>query len=136
MNELRASASRRDFLKIGSSSLGALAVGTLLPAPVAQAARRSGLVDARGDGLVPTLCEMCVWRCGVLARVRDGRVVKLDGNPDHPHSRGKLCARGQSGLMTTYDRDRVLQPLIRVGPRGGGLLPHAHSGGGPRLSGQ
>ena len=68
---------------------------------------------------------MCVWRCGVLARVRDGRVVKLEGNPDHPHSRGKLCARGQSGLMTTYDPDRVLQPLIRVGERGGGTFRKA-----------
>ena len=48
----------------------------------------------------PRMCEMCVWRCGVRAKVRDGRVVKLDGNPDHPHSRGKLCPRGQSGLMT------------------------------------
>jgi thiosulfate reductase/polysulfide reductase chain A len=122
MSDLRAPASRRDFLKLGGSSLGALALGTMLPAPVAQAARRSGLVDARGDGLVPTLCEMCVWRCGVLARVRDGRVVKLEGNPAHPHSRGKLCARGQAGLMTTYDPDRVLQPLIRVGERGSGTF--------------
>ena len=125
MDERRVPPSRRDFLKLGGTSLGALAVGALLPAPVAQAARLHGQVNARGDGVVPTLCEMCVWRCGVLARVRDGRVVKLDGNPDHPHSRGKLCARGQSGLMTTYDRDRVLQPLIRVGPRGGGVFRKA-----------
>ena len=125
MSESRASASRRDFLKLGGSSLGALALGAMLPAPVAQAARRSGLLDGRGDGVVPTLCEMCVWRCGVLARVHDGRVVKLEGNPDHPHSRGKLCARGQSGLMTTYDPDRVLQPLIRVGERGGGTFRKA-----------
>jgi thiosulfate reductase/polysulfide reductase chain A len=97
----------------------------MLPAPVAQVARDRGQLDAGGDGVIPTLCEMCVWRCGVLARVRDGRVVKLEGNPDHPHSRGKLCARGQSGLMTTYDRDRVLQPLIRVGPRGGGVFRKA-----------
>jgi thiosulfate reductase/polysulfide reductase chain A len=125
MSDLRVSASRRDFLKLGGSSLGALALGALLPAPVADAARRSGLLDSRGDGVVPTLCEMCVWRCGVLARVRDGRVVKLEGNPAHPHSRGKLCARGQSGLMTTYDPDRVLHPLIRVGERGSGTFRRA-----------
>jgi thiosulfate reductase/polysulfide reductase chain A len=47
-------------------------------------------------------------------------VVKLEGNQDHPHSHGKLCARGQSGLMNTYDPDRVLTPLIRVGKRGEG----------------
>jgi thiosulfate reductase/polysulfide reductase chain A len=117
--------SRREFLKVSGASLAALAAGAFLPPQVAQAARHNGQLDARGDGVIPTLCEMCVWRCGVLARVRDGRVVKLDGNPDHPHSRGKLCARGQSGLMTTYDRDRVLQPLIRVGPRGGGVFRKA-----------
>jgi thiosulfate reductase / polysulfide reductase chain A len=60
-----------------------------------------------------------------LAKVEDGRVVKLEGNPDHPHSQGKLCPRGQSGLMNTYDPDRVLNPLIRVGKRGEGLFRKA-----------
>jgi thiosulfate reductase/polysulfide reductase chain A len=125
MDDRRVRPTRRDFLKLGGASLGALAVGAFLPPQVAQAARLNGQLDARGDGVIPTLCEMCVWRCGVLARVRDGRVVKLDGNPDHPHSRGKMCARGQSGLMTTYDPDRVQQPLIRVGARGGGVFRKA-----------
>ncbi|HMK07666.1 MAG TPA: molybdopterin-dependent oxidoreductase [Anaerolineales bacterium] len=125
MSETRPSVSRRGFLKLGAASGGALAAGALLPPAVAEAARRRGLLNARGDGVIPTLCEMCVWRCGILARVQEGRVVKLDGNPDHPHSLGKMCARGQSGLMTTYDRDRVLHPLIRVGERGSGLFRRA-----------
>jgi thiosulfate reductase / polysulfide reductase chain A len=112
--------SRRNFLKLSSLTLGALAASQTLPPLVAEAARAAGLVNAQGDGYIPTMCEMCVWRCGLLAKVQNGRVVKLEGNPDNPHSTGKLCARGQSGLMTTYDRDRVLNPLIRVGPRGGG----------------
>lgn len=116
---------RRDFLKLGGASLGALAAGTFLPPKVASAARQSDLIDANGDGYIPTMCEMCVWRCGVLAKVEDGRVVKLEGNPEHPHSKGKLCARGQSGLMTTYDPDRVLHPLIRVGKRGEGKFRQA-----------
>jgi thiosulfate reductase/polysulfide reductase chain A len=86
----------------------------------AQAARESGLLNAQGDGYVASMCEMCVWRCGLLAKVKDGRVVKLEGNPDHPHSLGKLCPRGQAGLMNTYDPDRVLTPLIRAGVRGEG----------------
>lgn len=77
------------------------------------------------DGYIHTMCEMCVWRCGVRAKIENDRVVKLEGNPDHPHSRGKLCARGQSGLMNTYDPDRVLTPLIRVGKRGEGLFRKA-----------
>ncbi len=117
--------SRRDFLKLGAASASALAVGGMLPPQVAQAAREAGHLDAQGDGTIPSMCEMCVWRCGLLAKVRDGRVVKLDGNPEHPHSRGNLCPRGQSGLMNTYDPDRVLTPLIRVGKRGEGQFRKA-----------
>jgi thiosulfate reductase/polysulfide reductase chain A len=116
---------RREFLKVGGASLGALALGEFVPPQVAKAARQNGSLDTNGDGYIPTMCEMCVWRCGVLSKVQEGRVVKLEGNPEHPHSRGKLCARGQSGLMNTYDPDRVLTPLVRVGKRGEGLFRKA-----------
>ena len=117
--------SRRDFLKLGGAAATALAVGSFIPPMVAQAARQAGLLDETGDGYIASMCEMCVWRCGLLAKVKDGRVVKLEGNPDHPHSRGNLCPRGQSGLMNTYDPDRVLTPLIRVGARGEGFFRKA-----------
>lgn len=117
--------SRRDFLKLGAAGFGALAVGSMLPPKVAQAARAAGHINAAGDGYVHSMCEMCVWRCGLIAKIKDGRVVKLDGNPEHPHSHGNLCPRGQSGLMNTYDPDRVLSPLIRVGKRGEGLFRQA-----------
>ena len=110
--------SRRDFLKMGGAAAAGLAVGAFVPASVAQEARDAGTINAQGDGEIATLCEMCVWRCGVLAKVKNGKVVKLDGNPEQPHSKGKLCPRGQAGLMTTYDPDRVLTPLVRVGKRG------------------
>jgi thiosulfate reductase/polysulfide reductase chain A len=117
--------SRRDFLKLGAAASAALAVGQMLPPMVAQAARAAGHLDAAGDGYIPSMCEMCVWRCGLVAKVQDGRVVKLEGNPENPHSRGNLCPRGQSGLMNTYDPDRVLTPLIRVGQRGEGKFRKA-----------
>jgi thiosulfate reductase / polysulfide reductase chain A len=117
--------SRRDFLKIGAAATGALALGQMIPPRVAQAARESGHLNVDGNGTMSSMCEMCVWRCGLIAKIKDGRVVKLDGNPEHPHSRGKLCPRGQSGLMNTYDPDRVLHPLIRVGKRGEGLFRKA-----------
>ncbi len=116
---------RRDFLKVGGAAAGALALGHFIPPRVAEAARLSGILDATDSGYIPSMCEMCVWRCGLLAKVEQGRVVKLEGNPDHPHSRGNLCPRGQSGLMNTYDPDRVLNPLIRVGKRGEGLFRKA-----------
>lgn len=117
--------SRREFLKLGGAFTAALAVGQMLPPMVAEAARQSGYLNAAGDGFVPSMCEMCVWRCGLIAKVKNGRVLKLDGNPEHPHSKGNLCPRGQSGLMNTYDPDRVLTPLIRVGKRGEGLFRKA-----------
>ncbi|MEI7846334.1 MAG: molybdopterin-dependent oxidoreductase, partial [Chloroflexota bacterium] len=119
------SLSRRDFLKIGGAAAATLAAGSFIPPQVASAAREAGLIDANGDGYISTMCEMCVWRCGVLAKVKDGKVVKLEGNPENPHSLGNLCPRGQSGLMNTYDPDRVLTPLIRVGNRGEGKFRKA-----------
>ncbi|MBZ0302434.1 MAG: molybdopterin-dependent oxidoreductase [Anaerolineae bacterium] len=116
---------RRNFLKLSAITAGALTLGEMLPPVVAQAAIEAGMLTASGNGYIPSMCEMCVWRCGLIAKVRDGRVVKLDGNPDHPHSRGHLCVRGQSGLMNTYDPDRVLTPLIRVGKRGEGRFRQA-----------
>jgi thiosulfate reductase/polysulfide reductase chain A len=119
------SLSRRDFLKIGGAAAATLAAGSFIPPQVASAARKAGLIDANGDGTISTMCEMCVWRCGVLAKVKDGKVVKLEGNPENPHSLGNLCPRGQSGLMNTYDPDRILTPLIRVGNRGEGKFRKA-----------
>lgn len=117
--------SRRDFIKLGSATIGAFAIGQMLPISLAEAAKQAGMLDADYTGTITTMCEMCVWRCGVRAKIVEGRVVKLDGNPDHPHSRGKLCTRGQSGLMNTYDPDRVLTPLIRAGKRGEGKFRKA-----------
>ncbi len=117
--------SRRDFLKLGGAAAAALAAGSFIPPQVAQAARAAGFLNSDGDGYIPSMCEMCVWRCGLLAKVKDGRVVKLEGNPEHPHSKGNLCVRGQAGLMNTYDPDRVLTPLIRVGQRGEGKFRKA-----------
>ena len=97
----------------------------MLHPEAAKAAREAGLIDNKGDGYIASMCEMCVWRCGLIAKIKEGRVVKLEGNPEHPHSKGNLCPRGQSGLMNTYDPDRVLNPLIRVGKRGEGLFRKA-----------
>ena len=74
-------------------------------------------------------CARCASSaCGAaacLAKVNGDRVVKLEGNPDHPHSRGMLCGRGQSGIMTAYDPDRIKFPLIRAGARGEGKFRRA-----------
>jgi thiosulfate reductase / polysulfide reductase chain A len=72
-----------------------------------------------GDRVVPTFCELCFWKCGVLAHVKDGRVTKIQGNPLDPLSRGRICPRGAGGTGLLYDPDRLKRPLVRVGRRGG-----------------
>ncbi|MFA7097708.1 MAG: molybdopterin-dependent oxidoreductase [Gammaproteobacteria bacterium] len=67
-----------------------------------------------------SFCDMCYWRCGLKIRSRDGRAVKIDGNPEHPHNYGVVCAKGNAGLMAAYDPDRLKYPMLRVGERGAG----------------
>lgn len=120
---------RRNFLKMaGLTAAGVTAaqLGMFKSVRVAEAAGDVGhLPGPYADAVVPSMCEMCVWRCGLHAKVSNGRIMKLDGNPASSHSLGKLCARGQSGFMNTYDPDRVLYPLIAVGGRGSGRFRKA-----------
>ncbi len=64
-----------------------------------------------------TTCRECPAGCGMHVRVREGRVVKPEGNPSHPVNRGGLCPRGQSAPQGLYDPDRVRTPLKRNGPK-------------------
>src|SRR5512141_425392 len=62
-------------------------------------------------------CRECSAGCGVTARAREGRVVKLEGNPEEPISGGALCARGQAAVQQLYAPDRFRAPMLR-GPDG------------------
>ena len=72
--------------------------------------------------LVPTICFNCESGCGLLAYVdkATGQVAKFEGNPMHPASRGRLCAKGPATITQIHDPDRILYPMKRSGPRGGG----------------
>jgi len=76
----------------------------------------------RNYSLVPTICFNCEAACGLVAYVdkQDGQIRKLEGNPYHPGSRGRNCAKGPATLNQVHDPDRVLYPMKRVGPRGSG----------------
>jgi len=65
-------------------------------------------------------CRECASACGVLIETRDGRIIKLEGNPAHPLSKGAICARGQAAPQGLYNPDRYRQPMMR---RGGTLVP-------------
>jgi anaerobic selenocysteine-containing dehydrogenase len=83
---------------------------------------RRGFSQATGKELkaIPSACWQCVTRDGIIGYVEDGRLKKIEGNPELPRTNGKLCARGQAGVNIVYNPDRLLHPLKRVGKRGEG----------------
>src|SRR5512146_3491808 len=60
-----------------------------------------------------TVCRECPAGCGVTARTREGRAVKLEGNPEDPIGGGALCARGQASLQALYHPQRFRAPQRR-----------------------
>ena len=69
---------------------------------------------------VSSACWQCVSRCTTLNYTENGRLVKIEGNPESIRNRGKICAKGQAGINQVYDPDRVLHPMLRMGRRGEG----------------
>jgi molybdopterin-containing oxidoreductase family iron-sulfur binding subunit len=114
---------RREFFKVVAASGAAAAA-----AGCGRATERILPYVIPPDNLVPgvaswfsTVCRECPAGCGVMARNRDGRIVKVEGNPDHPVNRGTLCIRGQASLQGLYNPDRIRGPLRR--DAGGVLTP-------------
>jgi molybdopterin-containing oxidoreductase family iron-sulfur binding subunit len=106
---------RRDFLKvIGASSVAIAATacsedtGHLIPYLVSPDQTVPGV-----SAYYATTCRECSAACGLIAETRDGRVIKLEGNPDHPLNHGALCARGQSALQGLYNPDRLRSPMYK-----------------------
>lgn len=60
-------------------------------------------------------CTVCPNACGILIRTREGRPIKVDGNPDHPINKGKICSKGQANIMNLYDPERLKTPLKNSG---------------------
>ena len=100
---------RRDFIKVSSAFLA----GSAMASNGMPFIGSGDLHAQEGERVVKTFCEICFWKCGVDAHVKDGKVVKLTGQKDHPLSNGKLCPRGAGGLGMLYDPDRLKHPLIR-----------------------
>src|SRR5215204_2332396 len=113
------SVKRRDFLKVVGS--GTVAASTMI-----------GCTSEKVEKLIPyllspdetvpgvstyyaTTCRECSAACGVIAETRDGRAIKLEGNPSHPLNRGALCARGQAALQGLYNPDRLRGPMVKEG---------------------
>ena len=113
--------SRRRFLQ--AASLAAASVPFSKVASVCGSSFKPGEFDAPGSftgtkTVYGGVCEMCFWRCQLVGKVRDGQLVKLEGNPKSIDNGRALCARGNAGLKLVYDPDRLKYPLKNVGERG------------------
>jgi len=71
----------------------------------------------RENKWIPTVCYQCKAECAILARVEDGVVKEVKGNPK---ARGKMCVKGMAGITTLYSQERLKHPMKRVGERGEG----------------
>jgi len=76
----------------------------------------------RNYSLIPTTCFNCESACGLLAYIdkETGQVAKFEGNPRHPGSRGRTCAKGPATINQLKDTERILYPMRRKGARGSG----------------
>ncbi len=113
---------RREFLKLVGA--GGVSVGAgfmlreankdpreyLIPHVLAPEDSSSGL-----STWYNSVCSMCPAGCGITVRTREGRAKKIEGNPSHPVSQGRLCGLGQAGLQALYNPDRLTAPMRRTG---------------------
>jgi len=108
--------SRRRFLQI--SGAGAAVASAAVGLHGLTTLRRAEGAPERGLRTVPTYCDICFWKCNAIASVRDGALWKIEGNPEDPLSRGRLCPRGTGGVGAHVDPDRLRAPLMRASFRG------------------
>ncbi len=121
---------RRNFLKSSAAAAaGVSLVSTsafgLSAYSEAENAKEKKEDEIKNAKYIPGVCGMCVNMCGIVARNVDGEITKLDPNPLYPKSRNFMCARGNAGMASKYDPDRITKPLIRVGEKGEGKFREA-----------
>lgn len=110
--------SRRTFVQATAVTGLAAAVREMPEALVKDAKAAEKVAAANETKIIPTACRACIHNCGVLAHVRNGRVVKIEGDPRYPMTKGALCAKGYQGINALYHPNRNKYPLLRVGERG------------------
>jgi anaerobic selenocysteine-containing dehydrogenase/Fe-S-cluster-containing dehydrogenase component len=105
---------RRDFMKMVGLSAGAAATAgcdpaeKLIPYVIQPEEITPGIAV-----VYASTCQECPAACGLHVKTREGRPIKLEGNPEHPVNRGRLCARGNAGIGRTYHPDRIEGPAAR-----------------------
>ncbi len=109
--------SRRGFVKLGMFASAAAAMAGAATSNLIEV--QPALADESSETQkIRTICRACLNNCGIVAHVRDGRVVKLEGDPDDPMNKGAACAKGLAGIQALYNPNRIKYPMKRVGERG------------------
>jgi molybdopterin-containing oxidoreductase family iron-sulfur binding subunit len=116
---------RRDFLKVLGWGGAAVALSGCGNTSVQDGKETVVSYVEASDYMIPgvsvrfnSTCSQCEAGCSINGRVREGRVLKLEGNPDSAINRGKLCGLGQAGVQHHYNPDRIREPLLRKGDQG------------------
>jgi len=119
LQQIAPGTSRRGFLKAAGFAFAGAALTGCSRAPVDKAtpylSQPEGLVAGRAQYYAST-CAGCSAGCGLLVKMRDGRPIKLEGNPDQAVGRGATCAVGQASILGLYDSLRLKQPLVAGQP--------------------
>ncbi|MEW6455256.1 MAG: molybdopterin-dependent oxidoreductase [Acidobacteriota bacterium] len=111
---------RRDFIKIGAAGSSLILLSRISPLELKFEKKHISRTTGRTHVGIPTTCLNCYARCGIIAYIEADRLIKIGGNPDHPNSRGRMCAKGHAGIQMLYDPERILHPIKRIGKRGEG----------------
>jgi len=113
---------RRDFLKVMGWGGASVALGGCGNASLESGAELVESYVQPEDFMVPGIsvyyastCTQCEAACAVHGRVREGRILKLEGNPDSSINKGKICGLGQAAVQSHYNPDRLTRPQIRQG---------------------
>ena len=105
---------RRTFLKIAGMGSISFAFGCNPPPKkiLSQVQAPDDMVTGKAAWYAST-CRECPAGCGILAKSREARIVKIEGNPLHPINKGKLCMRGQAALQGMYNPDRLKTAMLK-----------------------
>ncbi len=116
---------RRDFLKVLGWGGAAVTLSACGNTSVEDGRELVTSYSEPADYVIPGIgvyfnstCAQCDAGCSIMGRVREGRVLKLEGNPESAINRGKLCGLGQAGVQHHYNPDRIREPLLRKDKQG------------------
>lgn len=112
----RVNLTRRSFIKATALAGAVAAVGTGASSNFVEAVASEA--SSSEEKVVHTACRACISNCAVKVTVRDGRVVRIQGDEIDPMSRGRICAKGLAGIQALYNPNRMKYPMRRVGERG------------------